>query len=265
MKQVLPLSGLNIVVTRPREQAAQLAQRITAAGGHAILFPLLEIKPVADAQSLRTLIARLPEYHLAIFISPNAVRYGMQAILAAGPLPASLAIATVGQGSAKALRDFGVSKIIAPQQRFDSEALLALPELQNVTGQRIVIFRGDGGRELLGDTLKQRGASVDYAACYQRVKPQQDIKMLLDARPDAITVTSSEALVYLDGMLREQLPGTTTRAQLLAVPLFVPHARIAEAAHQQGWQEVRETGAGDDGLLQGLLAWAVQRNDSNSR
>ena len=256
-----PLAGLNIVVTRPREQAAKLAQRITEAGGQAILFPLLEINPVADAQPLRALVAHLSEYHLAIFISPNAVRYGMQAILAAGLLPRSLAIATVGQGSAKALRDFGVSKIIAPQQRFDSEALLALPELQHMAGQRVVIFRGDGGRELLGDTLKERGASVDYAACYQRVKPQQDIAMLLAARPDAITVTSSEALGYLHIMLREQLSDPTAYAGLMAMPLFVPHTRIAEAAHQQGWQVVIETAAGDDGLLEGLLGWAAQKTE----
>ena len=255
-----PLAGLNIVVTRPREQAVKLAQRITEAGGQAILFPLLEINPMADAQSLRALVARLSEYHLAIFISPNAVRYGMQAILAAGPLPKTLTVATVGQGSAKALLDFGVSKIIAPQLRFDSEALLALPELQHVAGQRVVIFRGDGGRELLGDTLKERGARVDYAACYQRVKPQQDIAMLLAARPDAITVTSSEALSYLDIMLREQLPDPTAYARLMAMALFVPHARIAAAAHQQGWQVVVETAAGDDGLLQGLLAWADQKS-----
>ena len=153
MKQTVPLSGLNIVVTRPREQAVSLAQRIEQQGGNAVLFPLLEISPVADAKPLRTLIARLPEFNLAIFISPNAVRYGMEAILAVGAIPPALKIATVGQGSARALRDLGVEKIIAPQDRFDSEALLALPELQQVAGWRVIIFRGDGGRELLGDSL----------------------------------------------------------------------------------------------------------------
>ena len=262
------LAGLNIVVTRPREQAAQLAQRITQAGGNAILFPLLEISPVADPKSLRTLVARLPEFNLAIFISPNAVRYGMEAIHAAGaslspdPDPSlrspqgrgELKIATVGQGSARALRDLGVDKIIAPQERFDSEALLALPELQQVTGWRVVIFRGDGGRELLGDTLKARGASVEYAACYQRAKPQQDSAMLLAADPDAITVTSSEALAYLWEML-----DSAAQERLAVVPLFVPHARIAEAAHKLGWRVVVPTAGGDDGLLAGLLAWAKDR------
>ena len=245
------LAGLNIVVTRPREQAAPLAQRITQAGGQVILFPLLEISPVADPQSLRTLVARLPEFNLAIFISPNAVRYGMAAIFAAGALSPTLKIATVGQGSAKALRDLGVGEIIAPQERFDSEALLALPELQQVAGWRVVIFRGDGGRELLGDTLKARGASVEYAACYRRAKPQQDSAMLLAANPDAITVTSSEALAYLWQML-----DNATQKRLAVVPLFVPHARIVEAAHKLGWRVVVPTAGGDDGLLEGLIAWA---------
>ena len=249
-----PLAGLNIVVTRPREQAASLAQGIELQGGHAVLFPLLEISPVADSKPLRTLIARLPEFNLAIFISPNAVRYGMGAILAAGAIPPELKIATIGQGSARALRDLGVEKIIAPQDRFDSEALLALPELQQVAGWRVIIFRGDGGRELLGDSLRARGASVEYAACYQRSKPQQGAEALLAATPHAITVTSSEALAYL----WEMLDGAAKKS-IITVPLFVPHARIAEAAHKLGWRVVMPTAGGDDGLLAGLTAWANQR------
>ncbi len=251
-----PLAALNIVVTRPREQAAQLAQRITQAGGQAIFFPLLEISPVTDPQPLRALVARLSEFNLAIFISPNAVRYGMEAILTEGALPATLKIATVGQGSARALHDWGAREIIAPQDRFDSEALLALPELQQVKGWRVLIFRGDGGRELLGNTLKARGAAVEYAACYQRAKPQQDASILLAAHPHAITVTSSEALGYLWDML-----DVPNRTLLTAVPLFVPHARIAEAAHKLGWREVVTTAGGDDGLLLGLIAWAGQKTE----
>jgi uroporphyrinogen-III synthase len=248
------LTGLNIVVTRPREQAAQLAQRIEQAGGKVVLFPLLEISPTDDPQLLRALVARLHEFDLAIFISPNAVRYGIEAIRAAGTLPAQLKIATIGQGSALALRDMGVQELIAPQERFDSEALLALPALQNVTGWRVVIFRGNGGRELLGDTLKARGATLEYAECYQRTKPQQDEAALLAAAPHAITVTSSEALRYLWDMFDEQ-----DRVRLAAVPLFVPHARIADAAHRLGWHNVIATAEGDDGLLSSLVAWAENR------
>ncbi len=250
-----PLAGLNIVVTRPREQAAQLQQRIEQLGGNTVLFPLLDISPPADTQALRNLTARLPEFDLAIFISPNAVRYGMAEIAAAGGLPDGLRVATVGQGSAKALRSAGVQDVIAPQGRFDSEALLALPHLQDVRGWKIAIFRGDGGRELLGDTLKARGAEVEYVACYQRSKTPQHIGALLNCRADAITLSSSEALNHLWEMLDE-----VGRKQMADVALFVPHARIAAAALQQGWKKVMQTTSGDDGVVSGLVAWSKAKS-----
>jgi uroporphyrinogen-III synthase len=249
-----PLAGLKIVVTRPRDQAMQLARSIEQAGGVPLLFPLLDIAAVQDTRELNEQISRLAEFDLAIFISPNAVNYGIAAIRAEGELPPKLKIATVGQGSAKALRDLGIANVIAPTERFDSEGLLALPELQNVAGSHVMIFRGDGGRELLGDTLKARGATVEYACCYQRSKPQQDAGVLLAAVPDAVSVTSSEALGYLwqmlDDIAKEFLRDTT---------LFVPHPRIAELAKQQGWRHVRLTGSGDDGLMSTLKEWAEQK------
>ncbi|MCR4303533.1 MAG: uroporphyrinogen-III synthase [Gallionella sp.] len=310
MDSAPPLAGLKIAVTRPRDQAVQLAQRIEQAGGIPFLFPLLDIAAVQDANTLHEQIARLAQFDLAIFISPNAVRYGVEAIRASNmtltcsarsgwqagtarraqsmlcEFPASppspsdgttshstkpasgqvagypargrgeLKIATVGQGSVQALRELGIANVIAPTRRFDSEGLLALPELQNVAGWRVMIFRGDGGRELLGDTLKARGAAVEYAACYRRSKPQQDVQALLDARPDAITVTSSEALGYLWQML-----GDSAQTLLRDMPLFVPHARIAGLARQQGWKHVHLTGSGDDGLISALIAWAHQRTE----
>ncbi len=283
MTNDLPLTGLKIVVTRPRDQAAQLARRIEQAGGIPLLFPLLVITAVQDTKTLHEQIARLGQFNLAIFISPNAVQFGIAAIrevgkdyvgaqqaarsnratscaptvshaLNEGDLPPTLKIATVGQGSAKALRESGIANVIAPTERFDSESLLALPELQHVAGWRVMIFRGDGGRELLGDTLKARGATVEYATCYQRSKSQQDAGALLAAEPDAITVTSSEALGYLWQMLNEG-----DRAVLQNTALFVPHARIAGLAREQGWAQVHVTASGDDGLLSALITWAHQK------
>ncbi|MDH4235407.1 MAG: uroporphyrinogen-III synthase [Gallionella sp.] len=255
-----PLAGLKILVTRPRDQAVQLAQRIEQAGGIPLLFPLLEIAPVADAKLLHEQVSRLAQFNLAVFISPNAVKYGMAAIRAAGAFPPALKIATVGKGSAKALHELGSAKVIAPTERFDSEGLLALPELQNVAGWRVMIFRGDGGRELLGDTLKARGAIVEYAACYLRCKPHWDTSALLDAAPDAISVTSSEALGHLWQMLDE-----AQRNTMRDLPLFVPHPRIAELAHQQGWQHAYLTDSGDDGLLSALATWAVRKTDDRKQ
>ena len=254
MTNKLPLSGLKIVVTRPRDQAVQLIRRIEQAGGTALLFPLLDIAAVQDTQTLHEQISRLAQFDLAIFVSPNAVHYGVAAIRKMGELPPELKIATIGQGSARALQELGIANVIAPTERFDSEGLLSVPELQDVAGSRVMIFRGDSGRELLGDTLRTRGAKVEHAACYQRSKPHQDAEVLLSAAPDAISVTSSEALRNL-----WQILGDQARLILRGTTLFVPHPRIAELAIQQGWQHVELTGSGDDGLLTALQANAERK------
>ncbi len=254
MVDVLPLAGLKIVVTRPRDQAAQLMERIEQAGGVSLLFPLLDIAAVEDTGALYEQIDRLGQFNLAIFISPNAVSYGVTAIRARGELPPNLKIATVGQGSAKALRALGIADVIAPTERFDSEGLLALPELQDIAGWHVMVFRGDGGRELLGNTLKERGAIVEYAACYQRSKPQHDVGALLSEHPNAIIVTSSEALGHLWQMLGEK-----GQKVFCNTPILVPHERIAGLAKQQGWQQVILTGSGDDGLFSSLTEWADNR------
>jgi len=259
MAENLPLAGLRIAVTRPREQAAQLAHTIEKLGGTCIQFPLLEITPLADTKGLHAVAARLHEFQLAIFISPNAVRYGMEAILSSGGLPASLQVATVGLSSAKALQDLGVKKVISPQLKFDSESLLALPELQNVRGLRVAIFRGDSGRELLGDTLKVRGANVEYVTCYHRVNPQHDANNLLSSKPDALCVSSTEALNNLWTLLEP-----TGKQQLSVIPLCVTHERIAAAAHKLGWKNIAIVAGGDDGLLSGLVTWAAHRKGKTS-
>ena len=248
-----PLAGLNILVTRPRDQAYALALAIEQAGGTALLFPLLEIEPVQDTQTLQQQVARIDQIDLAIFISPNAVQYGMDAISTFSTLPPALKIATIGQGSAAALRERGVTDIITPGERFDSEGLLAL--LPQVDGWRVMIFRGDGGRELLGDTLKARGATVEYVTCYRRSKPQGPASTLLQA--DAITITSSEALRYLHQMI-----ATPEYRHLLKTPLFLPQPRIFELAQQQGWTRAQLTEAGDTGLLSALMQYRFGNSDT---
>ncbi|MGB8516913.1 MAG: uroporphyrinogen-III synthase [Gallionella sp.] len=235
------------MVTRPRDQAQALAQAIEKAGGIPIRFPLLDISPVTNTKTLHEQLSRLATFDMAIFISPNAVHYGMAAMAAVnGKLPPH--VATVGKSSALALSKFGIKNILVPSERFDSEGLLALPELSDVAHQKILILRGDGGRELLGDTLTARGATVEYAECYQRGKSHWGMADLLRELPDVITVTSSEALTYLHQMLCQNIA-------LLATPLFVPHPRIAALAQQQGWTKIITSATGDDGLLASLIAW----------
>ena len=249
-----PLEGRGIVVTRPAHQAARLAELIGAAGGRAILFPVIEIIEVGDLQPLLALIDRLDEFDLAIFISPNAVNKAMHLIKARRELPPRLQFAAIGRSGVRELRHFGVTTVIAPAARFDSEALLELPALRDVAGKRIVIFRGDGGRELLGDTLTARGAAIEYAECYRRGRPQLDAAPLLKAwarnELHAITGTSSEGLHNLFDLVGE--PG---QPWLRKTPLFVPHPRIEQTARELGLATVVLTAQGDEGLVQGLAQW----------
>ena len=253
-----PLAGCGIVVTRPAAQAASLAEAIRAAGGHAILFPVIEILDPADIQPLIDVIDRLETCNLAIFISPNAVARAMRRITARRTWPPGLRSAAIGKGGVKALQRFGINEVIVPTRSFDSEGLLALPQLQTVAGQRVVIFRGDGGRELLGDTLTARGAQVEYVECYRRARPHADAAPLLKAwahdEVHAITVTSSEGLRNLFEMVGE--PGLSW---LRRTPVFVPHPRIAAAARELGCGQVIESAPGDEGLIAALQQWAMVR------
>ena len=151
-----------------------------------------------------------------------------------------------------------MSAVLAPDQAADSEALLALPELERVAGQRIVIFRGAGGRELLRDTLVGRGAAVEYAECYRRVRPRVDVGPLLASWRagdiDAAVVTSSEGLRSFHDMI-----GASGREHLARTPLFVPHARIAATARELDLDDAIVTGAGDDGIVRSLVEYFAVR------
>ena len=251
------LKGLRVVLTRPQGQNEELADAVRAAGGEPIIFPVLAIADPEDTAPLLARLRDLPAYNLAIFISPNATHRAMTLIQAQGGWPADLSAATVGPASAKALRDYGVTRVLVPAGPFDSEHLLALPELQNMQGKRVIIFRGQGGRELLAETLRGRGAQVDYAECYRRVLPHIDAQPLRDAGArgtiDAIVATSSEGLRNLHAML-----GPESRSWLLPIPLFLPHARIADQARGLGHSRIVATGPGDDGLLSALGAFSAR-------
>jgi uroporphyrinogen-III synthase len=249
-----PLAGKGIVVTRPTHQAQALVRMIEGAGGNPFLFPAIEISDVEDLGSFMRLIDRLDEFDFAIFISPNSVERSMKLIKARRELPPGLKIATIGGGGARELEAHGVTGVIVPEGRQDSEGLLDLPAFAVVSFKRVVIFRGVGGREHLSDTLRERGAAVEYAECYRRYRPDLDPAQLLRGwarnEIDAVTVTSSEGMRNLFEMV-----GENGRGQLLRTPLFVPHPRIAEAARGLEFQTVVVTGPGDDGLLTGLNAF----------
>jgi uroporphyrinogen-III synthase len=254
-----PLEDVGVVVTRPAHQAERLAELIERAGGRAIRFPTLEIFDVQDMTPLSGAIDRLEQFDLAIFISPNAVNRVMNQVRAKRVWPPDLRCAAVGKGSAAALERFGCDAVIVPQGRFDSEALLALPELQDMAGKRVVIFRGEGGRELLGDELVRRGAELAMVECYRRGKPVGgDVGLLLKqwvrGEIDAIIVTSGESMRNLFDLV-----GKLGQQWLKKTPVFVFHENIAEVARELGVEQVYVTPAGDEGLLSGLIEWRKSR------
>lgn len=237
----MSLAGRGVLVTRPRELAQGLAKRIEDAGGRPIVFPAIEIESLPQA-------GPVGRYDVVVFVSPSAVAQGSRW------LGAGAKTLAVGSGTRAELAKRGVPGAIAPLAGADSEALLALPELARVRGKRILIVRGQGGRALLGDTLAARGARVEYAECYRRVRPRADPAPLLAAwergELDAVTVSSGEALDNLLAMLG---PGGARR--LRETPLFVPHERVAAQAASMGVREVLVAGPADDEMLERLVAY----------
>lgn len=241
------LSGRHIVVTRPQDQAKRLTALIEQAGGKVIPFPLIAIAPLEDYTRFQHQLDKLADYDWAIFISSNAVQFGVPRMLERlGKCPANLRFAAIGPTTAAELKKFRIDDTLIPNDRFDSESLLALPEMQNVHSRKIMIFRGEGGREILADTLKDRGAHVEFAECYRRTNPQSE-SALLDAHwrrgeLDALVVTSSEAMRHL-------LQIAEGAEWLSSVPLCVNHDRVADLPRQMGLRFAVAGTSGDDAML----------------
>ena len=246
------LAGRCIVITRPAGEAQRLAALTRDAGGEPLLFPVIEICDALDPQPLVDAIAQLDEFDVAIFISPSAVEKSLSSITAQRALPAKLHCAAIGPGGARALAQFGVREVIIPQDRYDSESLLATNFMRDVQGKRIVIFRGDGGRELLRDTLAARGAKVQTVTCYRRVQPVLDTAPLLQAwarsAVAAVIITSSEGLRNLCAMI-----GAAGKRYLRDTVIVVPHPRIAAAAQALGVTRVVVSDSGDEALMRTVV------------
>lgn len=248
------LRGRTIVVTRPAAQAADLIAAIAAQGGTALPYPLIEIEPLAADAIGQAAAAGLGAASLAIFVSPNAVRFGLAPLR--GRWPPRLAVAAVGQGTARALAEAGFADVVVPSAGADSEALLAHPALAapSVAGRDILLFKGEGGRPLLADALAERGARVRNVVCYRRLPPALPPAVLLDAAGgggvDAIVVTSSEALGNLEALF-----GPARRELLLDQLMVAAHPRIADAALRRGFRRVLATAPGDAAVIAALTSY----------
>jgi uroporphyrinogen-III synthase len=247
------LDATGIVITRPRPAAEALAAELTRDGARPFVFPALAIEDLPWSDALEAVLARLAQASWAIFVSAHAVEKGLAAAARAGGWPARVRVAAVGEATAQALHAAGMREVLSPAERHDSDGLLEMQPLQAVAGQRIAIFRGEGGRERLKDGLEARGAHVEYVECYRRVRPRADPAPLLAAwsrgEVHAVSALSAETLdnfLALIGSEGERLAAST--------PLLVPQAAIARERHASRFARVIVTGHGTPALVAALAS-----------
>jgi uroporphyrinogen-III synthase len=249
--------NLRVLVTRPMPQGERLCEKIRAIGGSPIYLPTLEIIPPKDPILFQQQVSELKQFDYLIFISPQAVIQSVPLIREYG-FPASLKIIAVGAGTAEALQEAGFSDVLFPKEDWRTEGLLALAQLQQVTAKKIAVVRGEGGRELLINTLLARGAMVTSIIAYQRQLPQTDVeeyvKLLKAGVIDSVVSTSNDSLQNLFCMLGEE-----NKLYLQALPLLVVSERIATCARALGFKKIIvAANARDESILEALVQSAKQ-------
>jgi uroporphyrinogen III methyltransferase/synthase len=261
------------VLTRPAGQSDTLAVALAARQIRPLDFPLITIAAAHDNAPLRDALNALDRYALVVFVSPNAVDRAFACYASVSSIwPHALPVAVVGPASVAALARHGVAapahRVISPPvaadeepARFDSEALFAALEAAFGTngfdGKRVLIVRGDGGREWLADRLREAGAEVHAVAAYRRVVPEpsmgawEQVHALLAGAPHAWLVTSSEGVRNLEELAHAHLTAGEI-VQLKHAPLVAPHPRIAETARGLGFDRITVSGAGDERIVETL-------------
>lgn len=226
------LKQARILVTRPAHQAEKLCQLIEQHNGVATRLPTIEIVPLSLEQfEIEQTLTRTDWF---IFTSTNAVQCYCSLLDDAKmrQLKTKSCLA-IGQATAKALISAGLNVDLTPLDGYNSEALLALDELQNVSQKTILIIRGENGRETLAQTLKKRGANVRYQDVYKREIPQIDGTQILQQKLDFITITSGEAVENLVTMLPK-----SQHDLLKKIPLIVVSERIQILAKNLGFESI---------------------------
>ncbi len=252
----------SVLVTRPEGQAGDLSAAVAAAGFSVHCLPMLQLVPLPElAAARRQQVLDLDHYQHIIFVSGNAVRWGMPWFESLWPqLPVGLYWYAVGAATARQLSAFGV-RVQTPDADMSSEGLLALPPLQQVAGQRVLIVKGEGGRDHLAVELERRGAQVDQLPCYRRVRPglapgELALKLSL-WRVTLVMISSGEGLANMLALLS---PAETSK--FIHITLLVPSDRVAQMAYAAGFKKVvRAENASDSAMLRALAAWKTSAGE----
>lgn len=245
---------MSILVTRPSPAGEELVSRLRTLGQVAWSFPLIEFSPGRELSALADHMNTLQQGDLLFALSQHAVEFAQAQLQQQGlNWPTAPHYFAIGRTTALALHTVSGTDVRYPLDREISEVLLQLPELQNIAGKRALILRGNGGRELIGDTLTARGAEVTFCECYQRCAIHYDgaeEAMRWQSREvTMVVVTSGEMLQQLWSLI----PQWYREHWLLHCRLLVVSERLAKLARELGWQDIKVAdNADNDALLRAL-------------
>lgn len=256
------LTGLNVLLCRPEQANTRLQDKIVAAGGRCLHIPCMEIAQLEEAAAIAAIkagVMNLDQYAFVIFISQNAVKYAEPWIDQYWPqLPMGQQYLAIGAATAAAARGMAFTELSSAEGAMDSEALLELKQLQDLSDKKVLIFRGKGGREQLAQTLSQRGAKVDYCELYRRIRPATLSAALAGSQfsdlpgRKVILVHSGESLENLHHGIEEAGLGAW-----LSYRLICPSLRVAEMAKSLGFKQVLvASNAGEPAMLEALTRLA---------
>ena len=231
------LAGRVVVITRPAHQAHHFQALVKQVGVEVALCPTIHIQPLTDNEATAACLADLLAYQIVIFISANAVQFAYDLCNTTQRQQlAQLCLGAIGKKTAEALVKLGYKVDLVAPSGFTSEDFLQLAAVQQLHNQRLLIVRGQGGRELLANSLSERGASVDYLDVYQRVKPaplnwQQLRYLKIHADRLIISFTSAESVHNFLGLIANSL-------DLSKLTLLVGGQRIAQTARMAGFSGI---------------------------
>lgn len=247
------MSAWRLLLTRPAQESAVLAGTLGEQGIFSSILPLLETEPLALDPAQRSIIYTLLDYSAVIVVSKPAARLAVELVDEVWPQPPMQPWFSVGEATGRILADYGLD-VSWPADGDDSEALLELPRLQQAVAEpnsRVLIMRGDEGRELLADRLREQGVAVDYLPLYRRFLPSYPPMTL----PQRVEVERLNGLVVSSGQGFEHLLELAGDCwpQLAGLPLFVPSARVAEIARAAGATTVIDCHGASAGALLAAL------------